>query len=196
MTRQYSDEKKIKYLTMKEFNSLLKAIDSIKDNDKYNLWLRDRLIFTIAFECGLRAGEIGLLKREDFNGSKNELYCRRLKGSKNNTVRLSQEVSKLLKKYLKETEDREYIFISQRNRPITNFGINKLAKKYFSMTKISEDKWKFHSLKHTCGVYLAEMGLDIKDIQYIMGHRDTKNTLIYFDYTTRQQERMYKILGR
>lgn len=192
MGRKFLGEKKIKYLTEKEFNSLFKAIEK----SKCEFWLRDKLIFTIAFECGLRAGEIGLLKREDFNESKNELYCRRLKGSKNNTIRLSKETSKLLKKYLKETEDKEYIFISKKKIPITNNGIDKLAKKYFPMTKISEDKHHFHVIKHACGVHLAEMGLDIKDIQYIMGHREIQNTLIYFDYTTRQQERMYKILGR
>lgn len=196
MSRRYSDEQKIKYLTEEEFNSLLKVIEDTKGTKQGRYWLRDKLLFLVAFECGLRAGELGLLKRDDFNELKNELYCKRLKGSKNNTIRLTKDTAVLLKKYLREVDDNDYIFMNMQNNPIDTFNVGKIAKKYFKLTNISKDKWHFHVVKHSCGIHLAEMGLDIKDIQYLMGHREIQNTLIYLDYTTKQQERMYKILGR
>lgn len=190
-------QEKIKYLTEKEFKKLIKAIEKTKDTDNGKYWMRDKLIFLLAFECGLRATEVGNLKKEDFNSSANELYCRRLKGSNNNTIRLSKNTSNLLKRYIKENpNDTEYIFISRKGNQITKFTLNKLCKKYFELAKLPEDKSHFHTIKHTAGVYLAEQGLDIKEVQYMLGHKKVDNTMIYFQFTTKQQEELYRKLGR
>lgn len=184
---------KVKYLTEKEFNKLIKTIE--KTEDKY--WLRDKLMFLLSFECGLRASEVGNLKKEDFNIIANEMYCRRLKGSVNNTIRLTKSTANVLKKYLRENpNDSDYIFISREKNKITNFTLNKICKKYFKLAKLPMDKAHFHTIKHTAGVYLAEQGLDIKEVQYMLGHKKIDNTLIYFQFTSKQQEELYKKLGR
>ncbi len=188
---------KIKYLTEKEFQKLIKAIEKTKNTEKGRYWLRDKLMFLIAFECGLRASEVGLLKKEYYNPMANELYCKRLKGSNNNTIRLTKKTSNLLKKYINDSNnDSEYIFRSQKNNLITKYTLNKLCKKYFKIAKLDMGKAHFHTIKHTTGVYLAEQGLDIKEVQYILGHKKIDNTLIYFQFTTKQQEELYKKLGR
>jgi len=190
-------EEKVKYLTEKEFSKLISAIEKTKDTISGKYWLRDKLIFLIAFECGLRATEVGRIKKEDFNASANELYCRRLKGSNNNTIRLTKATASLLKKYLKESSnDSEYIFMSRKGEQITSFTLNKLCKKYFKLAKLSDDKAHFHTIKHTSGVFLAEQGLDIKEVQYILGHKQVQNTLIYFQFTTKQQDELYRKLKR
>jgi len=190
-------EEKVKYLTEKEFSKLISAIEKTKDTVYGRYWLRDKLIFLIAFECGLRATEVGGLKKEDFNASANELYCRRLKGSNNNTIRLTKTTATLLKKYLRESSnDSEYIFMSRKGEQITNFTLNKICKKYFHLAKLPNDKAHFHTIKHTAGVFLAEQGLDIKEVQYILGHKKVDNTMIYFQFTTKQQDELYRKLKR
>ena len=52
----------------------------------------------------------------------------------------------------------------------------------------------FHSLKHTRGQFLADSGLDIKEVQYWLGHKNIRNTYIYFQFTRQQQEQMYEKL--
>lgn len=189
------DEEKRKYLTEKEFNKLLKTIDKTKDTLDGKYYMRDKLLFLLGFEAGLRATEVGNLKEDDFNGS--ELYCRRLKGSLNNTIRLTKETSNLLKKYIKDNpNDTQYIFISRKGNQIDKFTLNKLCKKYFPLAGLPEDKAHFHSIKHTAGVFLAEQGLDIKEVQYMLGHKKVDNTEIYFQFTTKQQDTLYKKLGR
>jgi integrase len=189
-------EEKVKYLTDKEFKKLIKAIESTADTKDGKYYMRDKLIFLLAFEAGLRASEVGNLKKEDFNNN-NELYCKRLKGSNNNTIRLTKETSKLLTKYIKDDpNDTDYIFISRKGEQITKFTLNKLCKKYFTLAGLPEDKAHFHSIKHTAGVYLAEQGLDIKEVQYMLGHKKTDNTMKYFTFTTKQQESLYNKLGR
>lgn len=190
-------QEKIKYLTEKEFKKLIRSIEKTKDTKEGKYYLRDKLIFLLAFECGLRATEVGELRKEDFNISANELYCRRLKGSNNNTIRLTKTTSSILKKYIKDNpNDTEYIFMSRKGNQITKFTLNKLCKKYFVIAKLPMDKAHFHTIKHTTGVYLAEQGLDIKEVQYMLGHKKVDNTMIYFQFTTKQQEELYRKLGR
>lgn len=45
------------------------------------------------FLCGLRASEVGLITTDDYNSSNRNIYCRRLNGSNNNTMRLDMETS-------------------------------------------------------------------------------------------------------
>jgi integrase len=157
---------------------------------------RDKLIFLVAFECGLRASEIGMINNEDFNEQRNELYCKRLKGSKNNTIRLTQSTAKLLKKFTKNMDPEDPIFTTQKGNVVDRFLLDKLTKKYFALAKLPKDKANFHTMKHTCAIYLAEAGVDLLDLQYLLGHARVENTLIYFTYTTKRQDALYKKIGR
>ncbi|MBP2033306.1 site-specific recombinase XerD [Clostridium algifaecis] len=190
-------ETKIKYLTQQEAKSLFSTIESTCASHT----LRDLSIFRIAYRCGLRASEISLLKLEDYNMDKGEIYCKRLKGSNNNTIRLDEKTKHILNKYIKKngiSSTSEILFKSQKNKPISRQTLNYLMKKYCSIANI-EDKSKhhFHALKHTTAVHLAECDIDIKELQWWLGHKSVSNTEIYFQFTTKQQERMYaKLEGK
>lgn len=89
------------------------------------------------------------------------------------------------------------MFISQKGLPISRKTLDKLMKKYCEMAKIKDkDKWHFHTLKHTRAVNLAESGLDLKEIQYWLGHKEISNTQIYFQFTSSQYETLYKKLKK
>ena len=91
--KKRSVNREIKYLTNAEFDKLMlsfkeaeKLFSLDKKKQKFKFHERDKLIFLLAYECGLRASEISNLKKEDFHENSKELFCRRLKGSrKNNT---------------------------------------------------------------------------------------------------------------
>ena len=131
------------------------------------------------------------------NNSKNEIYCRRLKGSLNNTIRIvDPDILRSVKRYLR-TINHDTMFISQKGLPISRKTLDKLMKKYCEMAKIKDkDKWHFHTLKHTRAVNLAESGLDLKEIQYWLGHKEISNTQIYFQFTSSQYETLYKKLKK
>ncbi|EKQ50926.1 MULTISPECIES: tyrosine-type recombinase/integrase [unclassified Clostridium] len=192
-----STETKIKYLTQKEAISLFNAIET----SGYLHSIRDLAIFRLAYRCGLRASEISLLKLENYNALKGEIYCKRLKGSKNNTIRLDEKTKSALDNYINEYNikyESQIIFTSQKNNPISRQTLDYLTKKYCSMAKI-EDKSKhhFHAIKHTTAVHLAECDMDIKELQWWLGHKSVSNTEIYFQFTTKQQDRMYaKLEGK
>lgn len=190
-------ETKIKYLTQKEALSLFNSIE----NSCTSHSLRDLAIFRLTYRCGFRASEIALLKLQDYNISKGEIYCKRLKGSNNNTLRLDEKAKIVLNKYIHENNiiaDSQIIFTSQKNNPISRQTLDYLMKKYCSIAEIQDkSKHHFHALKHTTAVHLAECDMDIKELQWWLGHKSVSNTEIYFQFTTKQQERMYaKIEGK
>jgi site-specific recombinase XerD len=187
------DNADIKYFTNKELKAFFKAIE--KDNSKYRV--RNECIFKLAYYCALRVSEVALIQVDDFNNSRNEIYCRRLKGSLNNTIRIvDPDILRSVKRYLR-TINHDTMFISQKGLPISRKTLDKLMKKYCEIAKIKDkDKWHFHTLKHTRAVDLAEIGLDLKEIQYWLGHKEISNTQIYFQFTSSQYETLYKKLKK
>jgi len=190
-----STDIKIKYLTQQETQELFNAI-TYSDNIHS---IRDLSIFRIAYRCGLRASELALIKLVDYTTSKGELYCKRLKGSNNNTIRLDDKTKCILDKYISKKNvisSSEPLFISQKNNPISRQTLDYLMKKYCSIANIDDKrKHHFHTLKHTTAVHLAESNMDIKELQWWLGHKSVTNTEIYFQFTTKQQEKMYAKLA-
>jgi len=175
-----------KYLTQGELKKLFDTIERKGSN-------RDYVMFQIAYNLGLRAGEVGLMKVGDYCSTTKEIYIHSLKGSIKRAVRLDDHRARILNKYLKESEleDNDYIFpsLTRRNKGVGNKMMDVLMKRYAKLAKISRDN--FHSLKHSMGVHLAESGADVKEIQYHLRHKRIQNTLIYFKFTTYQQNSFY-----
>jgi len=187
-----NSEETIKFLSQKELKRLFLAIRNSEAYNKY--WFRDYCIFRIAYRCALRASEVGLIYVQDYNRQRGEIYCRRLKGSNNNTLRLEKSEIKDLNKYIKmyNLQDDDVLFQSQFKKPISRKTLNILMKKYCHEAKIADkSKWHFHTLRHSIAVHLAESSLDIKELQYYLGHKNVNNTMVYFYFTTAQHEAMY-----
>lgn len=182
---------KIKYLTQQEASRLFNSIKNSRGIHS----IRDLAIFRVAYRCGLRASEIALLRLEDYNISKGEIYCKRLKGSKNNTIRLDSITKEIVDKHITIANihiDSEALFKSQKDKPISRHTLDYLMKKYCATADIDDKKkHHFHALKHSTAVHLAESDMDIKELQWWLGHKSISNTEIYFQFTTRQQEKIY-----
>lgn len=180
----------IKYFNQDEINKLFKTISN--SDDMYST--RNEAIFRTGYYCALRASEIGLIKIDNVNLMRNEIYCKRLKGSLNNTLEiLDSDVLRSLKRYIREHNPNDVLFYSKQNNPISRQMLDVLTKKYCIAAKLKDSsRFHFHTLKHSRAVHLAEMGLDLKEIQYYLGHKEISNTQIYFQFTTSQSKEMYK----
>ena len=187
----------LKYLTEEETDELYQIINQ----DKTLHSTRNRAIFYVAKYCALRASEIGMINLTDYRPIWKTLFCKREKNSLNNTIKIIdddvlQALDDYYKQRIKMDVDSKVLFISQKGTPISRKTLHWLMKKYCAQTSISIDKHHMHTLKHTRAIELANSGADIKDIQWWLGHRNVNNTLIYMQYTTRQQEALYEKLEK
>jgi integrase/recombinase XerD len=182
-------EEKIKYLTKTQTERLLIVIE--RHGNK-----RDIALFHVSYILGLRASEVGQLKIEDFDANSSQIYVRRLKGSVSGSMRLDDKRKRHLLRYLRSRDDTQNpkapLFLSrQQNKGVGRSLIHHLMMKYSKKANLPIDRRHFHVLRHSIGVHLAEAGFDVKDLQWCLGHKDLRNTQIYFSYTTKQQEDFY-----
>ena len=183
-------DKEIKYLSLEDMRNIFKTIS--KSERKHSL--RDLCLFEVAFETGCRASEMGLFTVKDFKHVTRELYCRRLKNGNNNTVRLSKETARHLKKYITEAklQDEDYIFISQQGGPINRRTIDNLTRSYFKSAKIKDvSKHHFHVVRHTKAVTMLEQGFKLEDVQYVLGHKNIANTSIYAQFSSNYKRSLF-----
>ncbi len=150
--------------------------------------LRDLAMFNIGYLCGLRVSEIGRLHQEYFNEPGGELFCTRLKNSISNTIRLDDKRKNLLKKHIRESQVKNGDPLGQPHF----FAPTGPAEQYAGKAKLPEDKAHWHTLKHSIAVHLAESGADVKELQNYLGHKKIDSTMVYFQFTTKQQDAFYK----
>jgi len=187
--------KKIKYFTQKELKKLFRSIERQKN---YPFVLRDLTMFNVGYLYGLRVSEIGKLHQKNFNEPGGELFCTRLKNSISNTICLDDKRKNLLKKYIREhqVKNGDPLFVARKGNLISARQLDRLMKHYAGKAKLPEDKAHWHTLKHSIAVHLAESGADVKELQNYLGHKKIDSTMVYFQFTTKQQDAFYnKIAG-
>jgi len=141
--------------------------------------IKHRLIIQMMYSAGLRISEVINLKWQDIDSDRNIIHIKLSKGKKDRIVMLSQKVKENLKNL---NEQKNYVFITNRNKKYTQRTIqeiiNKTAKKAGITKQISP-----HKLRHSFATHLLENGTDIRYIKDLLGHSDIKTTLIYTKVT-------------
>lgn len=188
----------IKFLLLDEYEELIETIQRVDRSSKF--MQRNLTIFLLAEYCGLRASEIGKITFSDFNNDPNNptIFCTRLKGSVSNTLKIvDQRVYEAMNQFYRlrceDPDHGKYLFASKSEKPIDRRTLDYLMKFYCSFTKIPKDKWHFHTLKHTRAMELIETvdGIDIRDVQWWLGHKYIANTMIYLNYSVQAQNKLY-----
>lgn len=170
---------RIKFLTFDETRRLFSVI-----TDK-----RDKALLLIAYRHGMRADEMNLFARSDFDRKAGKLTVHRLKGSLGGLHPMQADEMRVLKAYLStRDDDLTALFLSRNNQPISRFQCWRLMKHYAELAKIPEDKQEFKVLKHSIATHLLEAGADLRFVQDWLGHANIQNTVVYTHLVTRTKE--------
>lgn len=160
----------IKFLTLDEAKRLFSVIDS----------KRDKAIFLMAYRHGLRASEIGLLRKSDIDLKSVRVMIHRKKGSLSGEHPLQNDEIRALKAYLKTRDDSlPYLFISRKGSPISRGMLDVLIKNYGEAANLPEEKRHFHVLKHSIATHLLGAEAELRFVQDWLGHANIQNTVIY-----------------
>lgn len=95
-----------------------------------------------------------------------------------------------LKHYLASREDKlPWLFLSERDTQMTRQAVNYLisaAAREAGLPGVHP-----HTLRHSCGYYLANRGTDLRTMQDYLGHRDPRHTAQYTRVSGRRFEGLW-----
>lgn len=181
-------------LSVAETQRLLNSIET-----KTIVGKRDKLIIALMLLNGLRSCEVSRINIGDIERVDDRvlLHLQR-KGhlDKRDVVALPELTVELYEDYIAERDfklDAPLIVNHCVGRPSTrllNTTISQIVKMRLRIIGINDPKITAHSLRHTCGSLLVEMGTDIEIIKDLLGHTDSSTTRIYVDMA--QKRRLLK----
>ena len=160
------------YLTEPEIKEL---ISSAINTNHIN---RNRLIIYMMFYHGLRVSELIFLKWGQICLKNAIIHINRAKNGVPSIHPLKKNEIKLLKKLDSYKNRSGYIFLTERATPFSSRQIHYIIdriSKHSSLNILVHP----HMLRHSCGYYLANKGIDTRSIQAYLGHADIKSTVIY-----------------
>ena len=160
-----------------DFDKLPEVI-SMKDFDlilKHTKKPKHRLAFKLAALCGLRISEVVNLKPENVDLKRNYIFIKSGKGDKDRYI----PIPKPLKHDLKNLP-------VDRTPRCLELAIKRIAK-----TATGKDI-HFHTLRHSAATFWLSQGMDIRQIQVLLGHSDLDTTMIYTHISMDDIERRFE----
>jgi site-specific recombinase XerD len=165
-------------LSQAEAERLLEAADKLKV----------KVMLTLCYGCGLRAGEVCRLKAGDIDSELDIIRIVQAKGRKDRHVMLPPQVLGLLRQWWKArprhhdegvpAKERWLFPGRQPGQPITTRQLSRLFHEVAGAADIKKQV-SLHSLRHSFATHLFEQGLDIRLIQAVLGHHKLDTTARY-----------------
>ena len=150
--------------------------------------LRLRVMLSLAYGCGLRAGEVVRLRAGDIDSAQNIIRIVQSKGRKDRHVMLPPGVLNLSRQWWKERptthdagmapQDRWLFPGRVRAKPMTTRQLNRLFHQAAQAAAIRK-RVTLHTLRHSFATHLLERGTDIRLIQALLGHHKLETTAHY-----------------
>jgi len=172
-------EKKIPTVLTKE--EMKQLLDAIK-NDKH------KLLVEFLYSSGLRVSECVKMKIDDLNLKEKMGKVISGKGKKDRHIILSNKLIEHLNKYLKEKEESEYLFPSDKKHISVRMA-QKIVKKAAKNAGIKKRVF-CHALRSSFATHLLEAGTDIRVIQVLLGHSSISTTEHYVKVSTEQLKKV------
>jgi integrase/recombinase XerD len=153
--------------------------------------LKARVMLSLSYGCGLRAGEVVRLKVKHIDSAQKIIRIEQSKSRKDRNVMLSPEMLDLLRQWWKVRPSRydagtpvqeRWLFPGSKGRragkPITTRHLNRLFHEAAEAAGIKKSV-TLHALRHSFATHLLERGTDIRIIQALLGHDKLETTARY-----------------
>ena len=159
-------------------------IDALKSACKS---LKDRSLIEMLLSTGVRVSELADLRVEDINFSTLAVHILHGKGDKERYTYTTDVSVMHLKKYLmSRREDGDFLFYNKNHEQLGTCGIrfilNTIAR------RAGVENVHPHRFRRTFATGLAARGMDIQEIQKLLGHSNINTTMTYV-YTNDEQVR-------
>jgi integrase len=199
------DDQRVRYLSADEEKRLRAALATREDDirgkrERFNEWRIARRkaalparpqgyvdniapLVLIAFNSGLRRGELFSLRWSDIDLHTNNLVVRAAaaKSGKRRDIPLNDEAQQVLKNWRKQCKpaDGDLVFPGAEGARMTN--VNKSWATICKLAKLTN--FRFHDLRHAFASKLVQRGVDLNKVRALLGHADLTMTLRYSHLT-------------
>jgi integrase/recombinase XerD len=156
--------------------------------------LKARVMLSLSYGCGLRAGEVVRLKVKHIDSGQKLIRIEQSKGRKDRNVMLSPQTLALLRQWWKARPahydagtsiQERWLFPSRKSagRPLTTRHLNRLFHEAADAAGIRKSV-SLHALRHSFATHLLDNGTDIRKIQVLLGHKKLETTARYLHVAT------------
>jgi integrase/recombinase XerD len=147
--------------------------------------IKHRAMLCLIYSCGLRSGELLALKPVDIDSKRGLVLIKLAKGKKDRIVPLSEKIVEMLRVYYQAYKPVNYLFEGQEaGKAYDERSLQQVLKQALAKTKISKPV-TLHWLRHSYATHLHEAGIDIRNIQLLLGHKSSTTTDIYTHVSTK-----------
>jgi site-specific recombinase XerD len=168
----------------------IEELETVRESCKTT---RQRALLEVMYSTGCRLSEIAGMNREDINIQGMNLKVIG-KGDKERVVYLSFKALFHLKKYLNSRNDEcEALFVTERQtyRRMGNRAIQRDIDKIEKVANITK-KLHPHVLRHTYATLSMDAGIELADLQHLLGHSNPGTTLIYANVSEERKQQAFK----
>jgi integrase len=159
------------HLSKAEFNSFLEAIDDPEFRE----------LCVCALTTGMRQGELVSLRWKDVDLDNKLIHVQNsevftTKNKRNRLIPMNEALYHMLS-IRKKAGSCDFVFHRNRRR----LNPDTVSRKFKSAIRRAglNDKFHFHSLRHTFATWLVESNVSLYQVQRLLGHRNVSTTQVY-----------------
>lgn len=169
LERPIEGQKLPKVIPIEDVQTFLAGIPNIKH----------KTALTTIYSLGLRRSELLNLKIEDVDFKRDTVNILNAKGKKDRDLPLPTKLKTLLTIYYKQVKPQVWLIEGQvPGTPYSATSLSNIFHKYLERV-IKNHNFTLHSLRHSYATHLLDMGVDLRIIQELLGHKSSRTTEIY-----------------
>lgn len=153
---------------------------------------RDRIMFELFYQTGMRLSELIGLKHQDFFDDSLKVIGKR---NKERIIPISKDLAELLFDFLKQKRelhpDCNYILCTDKGEKLyPKFVYRKINNYLSSITSLK--KKSPHVLRHTFATHMLNNGAGLEALKEILGHANLSATQVYTHHSFAEVSKIYK----
>lgn len=158
-------------------------------NTRYYAPHRNRVMFLLMLDTGLRVSEAASLRPEHADLNARRITVREGKGAKDRIVYMSERLRDAISEWMEKRTESEWLFPTSKGTKTHPSSLRRALKREAKKAGLPEgEKISPHNLRHTFATDLYRKTKDLVTVQEALGHADISTTRIYTHLVNREVE--------